>query len=124
MNSWVKNEGLELGQELLDHFDLNSEGRIWRFCLSEFNNQQFQLAFQVASDIFVFSFFNADLSIYSHAKGFFLCDFMNIFKHLNNLGHDNNFFYNFLDNVWNFDDPFFSDQDWIKIPFDDSIDDL
>ncbi len=124
MNSWVKNEGLELSQELLDHFDLNSEGRVRRFRLSKLNNQQFQLAFQVTSDIFVLSFFNANFGIDSNAKGFFLCDFVNIFEHFDNLGHDDNFLYNFFDDVRDFDDSLFSDEDWIKIPFDDSVDDL
>lgn len=79
MNSWVKDEGLELGQEFLDHFNLNSESRIWWFRFSELNNQQFQLALQVSSNIFVSSFFNTDFGIDSYTKSFLLGNFMDIF---------------------------------------------
>ena len=49
---------------------------------------------------------------------------MNVFKDLNDLRHNDNFFYNFFNDMWHFDNSFFSDQNRIHISFDDSINNL
>lgn len=109
----VKDEGLELRQELLNQLDLNSDAWIGGFKFSKLDNQHFQLALEVSGNIFVLSFLDSNLSIYSNPKTFSLGYFMYVFEHLYNLGHDNNFFDNFLNDVWHFNDSFLSNQDWI-----------
>lgn len=49
---------------------------------------------------------------------------MNILKDLNDLRHNNNFFYDFFNDVRDFNDSFFSYKHWIEVSFDNSIHDL
>lgn len=49
---------------------------------------------------------------------------MNVFKHLNDLGHNYDFLHNFFDNLRHFDNPFLGNQNRVKIFFDNSVNDL
>ncbi len=60
-------------------------------------------------------------------KFVWLCNLMNVFENFYNLWHDNNFFNNFFQNVWNFDKYLLSDSDfhwnsfYLLNYFDDSL---
>lgn len=95
-DSWELNDLFELDQECFDDIDLYFECWVADSEFSELNQNSFEMDPDLGVEFLVFSLLNRDINSNSDTEGFLFDDFMDVFQDFDNLGHDDNFLYDFF----------------------------
>ena len=106
------NNLFKLNQKGFNNVDLNLQSWVADSQSSELNQNTFEMNSNLCVKLFISGFLDSDINSNSNSKGLFLNDFVNVFQNLNDLWHDNDFLYDFFENVWNFNNFFNCAVDW------------
>ena len=102
---------VELRKEGFNELNLDLESRVVNFEFSDFNQKTIKLNFDVFDQKFVFLFVGLNVNSNCYSKSLFFNNFMDVFKNLNNLRHNNDFLNNLFKNVRNFNQFLFMGDD-------------